>query len=60
MSAFWIAPLVVTAVGLLAVAGFARQLAEEVAEFRRSLTRFGELRPALVEVRTQFDNLRRR
>ena len=60
MSAYWIAPLVVTVVGLLAVVGFARQLAEEVAEFRRSIGRFGELRPAVIEVRTQLDNLRRR
>lgn len=60
MNAFWIAPLVVTAIGLLAVAGFARLLAEEVAEFRRSIVRFGELRPAVIEVRTQFEQLRRR
>ena len=60
MSAFWIAPLVVTVVGLLLVAGFARQLAEEVAEFRRSITRLGELRPATIEVRTGLEQLRRR
>lgn len=60
MSAYWIIPLVVTTVGLLAVALFARALAEEVAEFRRSISRLGELRRALVEVRTGIERLRRR
>ena len=60
MSAIWIAPLVVTVVGLLLVAGFTRHLAEEVAEFRRSLGRLGELSLAVVEVRSQFEQLRRR
>lgn len=60
MSAVWIAPLVVTAIGLVAVALFARRVAEEASELRHSLTRLGELRPAFVEVRTGIEHLRRR
>jgi hypothetical protein len=60
VSAFWIAPLVVTVVGLLAVVGFTRQLAEEVAEVRRALGRVADLRPAVIEVRSQFEQFRRR
>ncbi|HEX2040628.1 MAG TPA: hypothetical protein VHF47_12960 [Acidimicrobiales bacterium] len=60
MSAVWIAPLVVTAIGLVAVALFARRVADEAAELRRSVVRLGDLRPALVEVRSGIDQLRRR
>jgi hypothetical protein len=60
MSAVWIAPLVVTALGLIAVALFARRVADEAAELRRSFARLGELRPALVEVRSGIEQLRRR
>jgi hypothetical protein len=52
LTAIWIIPLIVTAIGLVLIAGFARHVADEAAAFRRSTTRLGELRPALVEVRT--------
>ncbi len=38
----------------------ARRAAEEAAELRRATARLGELRPALVEVRSAYDELRRR
>jgi len=60
MSAVWIAPLLVTAFGLVAVAFFARRLAEEANELRRSVIKLGDLRPALVDVRTGIEQLRRR
>jgi cytochrome c-type biogenesis protein CcmH/NrfF len=60
LTTFWIVPLVVTTVGLLLVAGFARRLTEEVAGLRRSLARLDDLRPAYVELRTELDHLRRR
>ena len=60
MSAVWIAPLIVTAVGLVAVALFARRVAEEADELRRSVIRLGDLRPAVVEVRSGIEQLRRR
>lgn len=53
MTTIWLVPLVLTTVGLLLVAGFARRVADEAAAFRRSTARLGELRPALVEVRTR-------
>jgi hypothetical protein len=59
VSTLWIAPLIVAAVGLLAVALFTRRVAEEATELRRSLVRLGDLRPALVEVRTGLEQLRR-
>jgi hypothetical protein len=59
VTTIWLVPLLVTTVGLLLVAGFARRAADEAAAFRRSVLRFGELRPALVEVRTEIDRLRR-
>lgn len=52
MTTIWIIPLVITTVGLVLIAGLARRAAEEAAAFRRSTTRLGDLRPALVEVRT--------
>ena len=67
MTTIWLVPLVITTVGLVLIAGFARRAAEEAAAFRRTTARLGELRPALVEVRTravalrdQLDTLRRR
>ena len=60
MSAVWIAPLLVTAFGLVAVSWFAARLAEEANELRRSIIRLGDLRPALVDVRTGIEQLRRR
>lgn len=60
MTTIWLAPLLITTVGLVLIAGFARRAAEEAASLRRSTARLGELRPALVEVRTELDRLRRR
>lgn len=57
MTTIWLIPLVLTTVGLLLVAGFARRVAEEAAAFRRSTARLGELRPALAEVRTRAQAL---
>ena len=59
MSAVWIAPLLVTAFGLVVVALFARRPAEEANELRRSVIRLGELRPLAVEIRSDIDHLRR-
>ena len=58
MTIAWLVPLVITAIGLVLVAGFARRAADEAAAFRRSTARLGELRPALVEVRTVASALR--
>lgn len=60
MTTIWLVPLVITTVGLVIVAGFARRAAEEAAAFGRSAARLGELRPALVELRTETDRLRGR
>lgn len=52
MTTIWIIPLFITTVGLVLIAAFARRAADEAAAFRRSTSRLGELRPAMVEVRT--------
>lgn len=51
MEFVWIVPAGMALVGAAVVAGLARRAAEEAAGLRRDLQRFGDLRPALVEVR---------
>ena len=58
MTTIWIIPLLITTVGLLLIAWSARRAAEEAGQFRRTTARLGELRPAMVEVRTAADQLR--
>jgi len=58
VTTIWLVPLLITTVGLVLIAGFARRAAHEAAELRRTTVRFGELRPALVEVRSAAAHLR--
>lgn len=58
MTTIWLVPLVITTVGLVLIAGFARRAAEEAAAFRRSTARLGDLQPAMVEIRTRAVALR--
>lgn len=51
MDLVWIVPAALALVGGAVVAGLARRAAEEAAGLQRDLRRFGELRPAVVEVR---------
>ena len=51
MTLAWIVPALIAAAGTVVAAVLARQAADEAAGLRRTLTRFGELQPALVEVR---------
>lgn len=58
MTTIWLVPLIITTVGLVLIALFARRAAEEAAAFRRSTARLGELQPALVDIRTRAAALR--
>ena len=60
MTAIWIVPAALALVGTVVLAAAARRAAEEAAGLRRAVARFGELRPALVEVREGSDALRTR
>ncbi|GAC1312751.1 MAG: hypothetical protein NVSMB12_03320 [Acidimicrobiales bacterium] len=60
MSLIWIAPAVLALVGTVVLAAVARRAAEEAAGLRQAVARFGELRPALLEVREGSDALRTR
>jgi len=54
----WVIPALITLLGLLPVALLARRVSTEVDEMRRSVGRFGELRPALVELRSDLTTTR--
>lgn len=58
MTLIWIAPAAVLVVGLVLVVAVAMRAAQEAAGLRRDLARFGELRPALLEVRELSSELR--
>lgn len=51
MTLLWIVPAALALAGTVVVAAVARRAAEEAAGLRRDIARFGELRPALLEVR---------
>ena len=59
MTSIWLVPLIITTVGLVLIAGFARRAAEEAASLRRATARLGELRPAVLEVRSELRGFRR-
>ncbi len=58
MTLLWLAPLLTTAVGLIAVALVASRSAEEAARLRRSIGGLEELRPAVVEAGSRVRALR--
>ena len=47
----WVIPASVAFVGLVVLAALAQRAAQEAAGLRRDMARFGDLRPAMVEVR---------
>jgi hypothetical protein len=51
MAYLWIAPTVVAGIGLGVLAGAAARTARELRRLRAEVSRFSELRPALVELR---------
>lgn len=55
-----LAPALVTLIGLVLIGLSARRAAEEATALRRSVARFGELRPAVVSVRDDVVALRAR
>ena len=52
--ALWLIPAVVTMAGLLPIAVFMRRATNEARLLQDSVARFGDLRPALVEVRSEL------
>jgi len=57
MGLLWTVPTAAALAGLAVVAGLARRVADEAAGLRRDVRRFGDLRPALVEVRDRTQEL---
>ena len=56
--ALWLIPAVVTLAGLLPIAVFMRRATEEARLLQDSVSRFGDLRPALVELRSDIRTTR--
>ena len=56
--ALWLIPAVITMAGLLPIAIFMRRVTEEARLLQDSMGRFGDLRPALVELRTDVRRTR--
>jgi hypothetical protein len=56
----WALPMIVAAVALVPIVVAVRRLAGEAHALRREIDRFSDLRPALLELRTEADALRRR
>ena len=52
--ALWLIPAVITMAGLLPIAVFMRRATNEARLLQDSVSRFGDLRPALVEVRSEL------
>ena len=56
--ALWLIPAVITMAGLLPIAIFMRRATEEARLLQDSMSRFGDLRPALVELRSDIRSTR--
>ncbi|MBV8691969.1 MAG: hypothetical protein JOZ37_11395 [Actinobacteria bacterium] len=56
--ALWLIPAVITMAGLLPIAIFMRRATEEARLLQDSMRRFGDLRPALVELRSHVRGTR--
>jgi hypothetical protein len=52
--ALWLLPALITMAGLVPIAVFLRRLNDEAGRLQDSVARFGDLRPALVELRTDL------
>jgi hypothetical protein len=58
MSALWLLPALITLFGLIPVIFAVREATEEAEQTMRELGRFGGMRPALVELRSEIDAVR--
>lgn len=58
MSSLWAIPAVVSSLGAVGVYALARTAVEEVRELAKELGRFGDVRPALVTLRTGLEATR--
>ena len=56
--ALWLIPPIITMAGLLPIAFFMRRATDEARMLQDSVSRFGDLRPALVELRTEVRSTR--
>ena len=56
--ALWLIPAIITLAGLLPIAVFLRRVNHEAGLLRDSVSRFGDLRPALVELRGEVRSTR--
>lgn len=56
--ALWLIPPVITLAGLLPIAYFMRRATDEARMLQDSVSRFGDLRPALVELRSEVRSTR--
>lgn len=54
----WALPLAVAVIAIVPIMVAVRRLAAEALGLRREIDRFSELRPALLELRTDADRLR--
>lgn len=56
--ALWLIPALITMAGLLPIAYFTKKATDEARRLQDSVSRFGDLRPALVELRTEVRSTR--
>ena len=56
--ALWLIPALITMAGLLPIAVFLRRVSNEANLLQDSVSRFGDLRPALVELRSEVRSTR--
>ena len=56
--ALWLIPAIITMAGLLPIAVFMRRATDEARMLQDSVSRFGDLRPALIELRTEVRSSR--
>jgi hypothetical protein len=56
--ALWLIPALITMAGLVPIAVFMRRVSDEARLLQDSVSRYGDLRPALVELRTEIRGTR--
>ena len=56
----WLVPAAIAMLAVLPVVLVARRVASEMLELRRDVQRFSDLRPALIELRSEAELFRRR
>ena len=56
--ALWLIPALITLAGLVPIAVFLRRASDEASLLQDSVSRFGDLRPALVELRSELRSTR--